>query len=92
MEEQDLPEDSLCPLCGYADSLRHWISECQHNAMVECRREILESLPHPQGEKESEIFMRAISALIPQLLSTSFEPDYAFPSVYYLDDAASGLQ
>ena len=38
LEEQDIPEDSLCPLCGHADSLRHWLAECQHEAMVECRR------------------------------------------------------
>ena len=75
LEEQDVPEDSLCPLCGYADSLKHWLSECQHNTTVECRREILESLPHPQGEKESDIFIRALSALISRLLATSREPE-----------------
>ena len=40
-EGQDIPEDSLCPLCGNADSLSHWLSEGQHDAIVECRRDIL---------------------------------------------------
>ena len=80
LEEQDMPEDSLCPLCGYADSLRHLLSECQHNAMMECSREILESLPHSQGGKESDIFTRAISALILRLLATSSESERIWTS------------
>ena len=79
-EEQDIPEDSLCPLCGHADLLRHWLSGCQHDAMVERKRNILESLPHPQRDKESDIFTRAISALIPRLLATSREPERIWTS------------
>ena len=64
--------------------------------MVECRSKILESLPYPQGEKESEIFTRAISALIPRLLPTPREPERIstskFFSVYYVDDVASGKE
>ena len=80
LEDQDIPEDSLCPLCGQPDSLRHWLSECQHSAMVECRRDILESLPHPQGDKASDIFTRAISALIPRLLANTSEPERVWTS------------
>ena len=37
MEEEDKPEESFCPLYGIANSLRHWLAECQHPAMVACR-------------------------------------------------------
>ena len=48
MEEEDNPEESFRPFSGIADLLRHWLAECQQMAMVACRREILESLPHPK--------------------------------------------
>ena len=55
-------------------------SECQHDTILECKRAILESLSHQQGGKESEIFTRAFSALIPRLLSTSREPEWIWTS------------
>ena len=80
MEDEDRPEESFCPLCGLADSLRHWLAECQHKAMVACRLEILESLPHPKGDKESEEFTCIVSALIPRLLAKTREPERVWTS------------
>ena len=71
----DVPIDSLCPLCKMPDSLRHWTSECQDNAMLTCRREILDSLPLPNGEKPLHQFTRAVSLIIPQLLNDTAEPE-----------------
>ena len=71
----DVPADSLCPLCKMPDSLRHWTSECQDNAMLTCRREILDSLPLPNGEKPLHQFTRAVSLIIPQLLRDTTEPE-----------------
>ena len=35
--------------------------------MLTCRREILDSLPKPNGDKPVHIFLRAVSFLLPQL-------------------------
>ena len=63
------------PLCNMYDSLSHWMSECQDPALSTCRREILESLPMPEGDKPAHIFTREISLLMPQLLIDTMEPE-----------------
>ena len=69
----DVSVESLCQLCKMPDSLRHWTSECQDTAMMTCRREILDSLPMPEGDKPVHIFTRAISVILPHLLSDTIE-------------------
>ena len=64
-------------ICRLVEAL---VIKFKHDAMVECRREIIESLPHPQGDEESEAFTRTISALILRLLATSREPERVWAS------------
>ena len=78
--ELDQPDDILCSLCDHLDLLLHWLSGCQHLPMVECRREIIASLPHPEGNNTSQVFGRAISTMIPRLLITTHEPERGWTS------------
>ena len=76
----DVPAEILCPLCKLPDSFRHWTSECQHIALLTCRREILDSLPMPEGNRPVHIFTRAVLLLIPQLLRDTTEPERLWTS------------
>ena len=64
-------------------------ADMHRNKMVDCRRVIHESLPHPQGEKDSEVFTISSITLARKGLDIKF---HTFSSVYYVDDVARGTK